>query len=128
MAETNLEHNAAEALKVIAAAEAAALIRIEAARTSTAPFISNDHDELMKLIQSVEDFHEEMRRTLDGLRNDYHWKIGNHEDRINRHDEKILKLQSANIKQNVMLWIILAVGGFMSVLLIYHVAGIQLGK
>lgn len=121
MSETNLEHNAAEALKVINAAEAAALIRIESARIAAAPIIPNDHDELMKLIQSVEDFHEEMRRTLDKLGNDYNGKLSDHESRINR-------LESANTKQNAMLWIVIVVGGFLSTLLIYHVSGISLGK
>ena len=119
MTETTTEHSAAAALKIIAAAEALALQRIEAARAISSSNVSNDHDELMKLIQSVEDFHEEMRRTLESLRSDYHGKMSDHEARLN-------VLESANTRQNVMLSIAIVVGGFLAALLIYHVSGIKL--
>jgi hypothetical protein len=32
---------------------------------------SNDHDTLTKLVQSVDDFHAEMRRSMDELKNNY---------------------------------------------------------
>jgi len=80
---------------------------------------SNDHDVLVRLCQSVEDFHNETRRTLSEIKNDFKGKSSDHEDRLNR-------LESSNTKQNAMLWITLVVGGFMCALLIYHISGIKL--
>ena len=35
----------------------------------------NDHDTLTKLVQSVDDFHAEMRRSMDDLKNNYSKRI-----------------------------------------------------
>jgi hypothetical protein len=35
----------------------------------------NDHDTLTKLVQSVDDFHAEMRRSMDELKNNYSRRI-----------------------------------------------------
>jgi DNA polymerase elongation subunit (family B) len=80
---------------------------------------SNDHDVLVRLCQSVEDFHNETRRTLSEIKNDFKRQLSDHERRLG-------KLETANTRQNAMLWIILVVGSFLSALLIYHVAGIKL--
>ena len=123
--ETNIEHNAAEALKVIAAAEKTALQRISDAQTLAAvPFTRpqtqyNDHDALVRLIQSVDDFHEELRRSLNEMKVSLMNITGGHEHRIN-------ELESANIKQNTYLGIIIVIGSFLAALLIYHISGIKL--
>lgn len=132
MGETKLEQDAAEALKVLAAATDLALKKIadaqalsegraegRAAGDVAKPLTLSDHDILNRLVQSVEDFHNETRRTLNEIKNDFKGKLSDHEMRIG-------KLETANTKQNAMLWIVLVVGGFLSVLLIYHVSGIHL--
>ena len=132
MNETKLEQDAAEALKVLAAATDLALKKIadaqalsegraegRAAGDVAAPLTLSDHDVLNRLVQSVEDFHNETRRTLNEIKNDFKGKLSDHEMRIGR-------LETTNTKQHAMLWIVLVVGGFLSALLIYHVAGVKL--
>ena len=120
MSETILEHNAAEALRVLGKAADLALQKIAEAQVvalksaMTNPNI--DHDKLMMLIQSVEDFHDEMRRTLDKLGNDFHGKVADHETRLG-------VLESANVKQNVMLTIGTSILLILVGLLVWHITG-----
>jgi hypothetical protein len=70
----------------------------------------------MMLIQSVNDFHEETRRTLDKLGNDFHGKVADHENRL-------YILESANVKQNVMLTIGTSLLVLLVGIMLYHIIG-----
>src|ERR1039458_9592738 len=94
-AETLMEHNAAEALKLIAASADVALQKVALAQSLVKPtngLCTKDHDDLTKLIKSVDDFHEEMRRILADWRKDYQAQLDDHEKRL-------LTLEFANTKQ-----------------------------
>lgn len=56
----------------------------------------NDHDVLVKLVQSVDDFHAEMRRSLDDLKHNY-------SSRLSAVEDKTDALEISNSRQNTML-------------------------
>jgi len=114
--QTKIEQNTADALKVMAAAADLAIQKIALVQAVALKSSNGDHDELVKLIQSVEDFHDETRRTLESLRNDYHGKISDHERRISI-------CESSGKAQHWMLGTIILIGSFLAALLIYHISG-----
>ena len=116
MNESTIEHNAAEALKIIKTAEAEAVLRIEAARVAAVPKVVDDHDTLIALRQSVDDFHDEMRRAIERLGNEFHGTISTHETRIS-------KLESSKTFTTTMLTIGTGLLAFLSALLVYHITG-----
>lgn len=81
---------------------------------------TSDHDSLVTLIESVKNikdwqdkFHQEMKDTMDELKNNYSWKLQAHEQRI-------FRLETSKTKTNTLLTIGTAILTLLSSLLIYH--------
>ena len=81
---------------------------------------TSDHDSLVTLIESVKNikdwqdkFHQEMKETMDELKNNYSWKLQAHEQRI-------FRLETAKTKTTTLVSIGIGILTILSSLLIYH--------
>lgn len=82
----------------------------------------NDHDTLVTLVQVVKDlsksqdkFHQEMKDSFKDLKNNY-------SSRLDAHEIRIVRLETAKTKQTVLLSIGIGILSLLVSLLVYHIA------
>ena len=81
----------------------------------------NDHDAITKLVVNVENlkasqenFHREVKEALKDLKDNY-------SERLNEHEKRLAKLETAKIRQNVLISIGIGLLSLLTGLLIYHI-------
>jgi len=93
---------------------------------------SNDHDVLVTLVANVgnlkeseDNFHRDMKESLDDLITNYSVRLDAHANRFTAHEARFERLETSNTRQNFTLTNGIIILGALWALLLSHVFGLK---